>query len=241
MRLGPTTAPIVVAQTTTDSARARVCLGREVGGGVARAGVGRRGRAEQRGAGHQQQHRPDDAGDHRQHSPGTTDEVAGGEADPAALARHHPGEEVRRHRGAEDLCRLRQAGEALRAGQVAGEQRGGGDADRDAERPDGLGEHQDAHGPALDQHDVGAGRRGGHRSLGGSSRARQTAAHTCLGGTPASSASCGVRRPSSAITNCSAHDLVVAGAEVVLEPAPELGVPHVGRTSHRWWTTSCRW
>ena len=66
VRLGPATAPIVVAQTTIDSARARWRGGREVGGGVPRAAVRRRRRAEQHRAHQQQRHRADDAGHHRE-------------------------------------------------------------------------------------------------------------------------------------------------------------------------------
>ena len=57
VRFGPATAPIVVAQTTRDSARARFAGPGQVGGGVAGLVVGGRRRAEQRGADQQQRER----------------------------------------------------------------------------------------------------------------------------------------------------------------------------------------
>jgi hypothetical protein len=48
------------------------------------------------------------------------------------------------------------------------------------------------------------------------------------------------KEPTAKTVACSSRTPV---PEVVLEPVPELGVPHepaAVRTSHRWWTTSCR-
>ena len=64
VRFGPATAPIVVAQTTIESARARWRRPGQVGGGVARLVVRGGRRAEQRGPDQQQRERPDHAGDH---------------------------------------------------------------------------------------------------------------------------------------------------------------------------------
>ena len=74
--------------------------------------------------------------------------------------------------------------------------------------PTAWARHEGADRPALDGGEVGrrAATPGAHRSVAGSSRARQTAAQTCLGGTPASRASCAVRPPSSPMTYWSAHE-----------------------------------
>ena len=101
-----------------------------------------------------------------------------------------------------------------------------------------------AHAPALDRPTTSTPDGGGHRSTGGSSRARHTAAHTCLGGTPAARASWAVRLPSSPITNCSAHGAGVRRSERRVHPLPELGVPHARlarTTSHRSPRTPSSW
>ena len=218
---------MVVAHTTTDSARARGLLGREVGGGVARAAVGRGGRAQQHGA-----ERAAPASSRRR--PATTastapdgaEQVAGDEPDAAAAAAHQPGEQEGRGGGAEHLEGLRQPGHALAAGDVAGEQGGGRDADRDADRADGLRDHQRADGPRWT---AATSTRDGSRVIAGLRQLERRATRPprpAWARTPASSASTAVRLPSSPITNSSAQVRDVRAAERVVEPVPELGVPH---------------
>ena len=91
--------------------RARpVASGREVGGGVPGAAVGRGRRAEQHG--------PDAAAAASSRAtpattastaPAAAEQVAGDQADPATATRHQAGEQVRRHGRAEHLAGLRQA------------------------------------------------------------------------------------------------------------------------------------
>ena len=108
------------------------------------------------------------------------------------------------------------------------------------------------------------------RSLGGRPRVSQTARHTFLGLSPASSACTTVRPPSPAITcsrdqtgrrpgpartpcaprtRCAARQLPLprgrTGRGVHRPRPPRTHDAHahdgVERTSYRWWTTSCRW
>ena len=88
VRLGPATAPMVVAHTTTDSARARCSSVRQVGRGVARPAVDRRGRPSSTAPSEQHEHRVDDAGDDGEHRAGGPDEVARDQADTAPAAAH---------------------------------------------------------------------------------------------------------------------------------------------------------
>ena len=167
-----------------------VLLGGQVGGGVARPVVDRRGGSQHERAEEQHDHGVDDAGDDGQDRSGRPDEVARDQPDTSPAAAHDAREPVGGRGRAEDLEGLREAGHRLAAGDVAGEERGGRDTDGDADRADRLGDDERADRTALDVGDGEAsGQPRGHRSVSGSSSWRCTAAHTCLGGTPASSAS----------------------------------------------------
>ena len=113
---GRATAPMVVAQTTVDSARARRSA-------VARSVAAYRApllaavvapsitRPEQ-----EQRHRADHAGRRpAMQAAGGADDVPGHQPDASAAGRHQPRQDVRRHRGTEHLERLGQAGLRVRA------------------------------------------------------------------------------------------------------------------------------
>ena len=183
-----------------------VLLGREVRRGVARRAVDRRGRPQQQRPRQQHQHRVHDTGDHGEPGAGSAHQVAGDQADPASAAPHHPRQAVRRSGRAEHLEGLRQPRHRLAAGDVAGQQRRGGDTDGHPDGADGLRDHERADRVALDALDVEACvDRVAHFSVSGSSSWRHTAAQTCLGGTPASRASRVVRPSRSRTTVISAH------------------------------------
>ena len=237
VRFGPATAPMVVAHTTTDSARARCSGGREVGGGVARLVVRSGRRAEQRRA------RRAAAGTSR---PRPRPRTARPRRRRAGSRRESPTRRPRRlisrasrndATAAPSTCivwarpasfSLPETCSASRAA-TAMPMRHAEPAERlrDDQRPDRAALHLldpvvgPAHaavqrrGPARPrpptQRPPSRRRRlmgrssAAHRSASGRSSRSHTARHTCLGGSPASSASTTVRCRGSAITCCSAQ------------------------------------
>ena len=103
VRFGPATAPTVVAHTTTDRARARCSGGREVGRGVARPVVDRRGRSQHDRAEEQHGNESTTPATTDSTAPVAADQVARDQADTSAAAAHHAREPVRGDGRAEHL------------------------------------------------------------------------------------------------------------------------------------------
>ena len=177
------TAPMVVAQTTVDSARARRSVGARSVAAYRAPLLAAVAEPSSDGADQQQHHRVDDAGDHGEQRARGAEQVARRQARPGGRARDISRASRNDATAAPSTWNVcARPGLLLRAGDVAGQQRGGGDADRDA-RP----RRRPGRRPGCATVRRWAGRRGtgrgqrGHRSRGGSSRAAQTARPDLLG------------------------------------------------------------
>ena len=149
-RLGPATAPTVVAHSTSESARPLCCGRREVGRGVARGQRGRGVGPEQQRAGQQQREGAHRAADHAQAGADGAEQVAQRQPGSTTSPAHHARQQVRRAGGAEDLDGLHETGQRGVAGDALGQDRGHGDADRGPEAAEGLGADQHPDRAALD-------------------------------------------------------------------------------------------
>ena len=157
LRFGPRTDPIVVAHTTVLRSRPR-CAGsarsvaayrlwRFVAVTAPRSSIPTRSNGNDRTT----------PGDEAQNAAEGTAEVAEGQTGAPAVAGHVGGQDRRDHRRAEGLRGLRQPGQAVRTGDVPGQQ--GPDRDRraEAEAADGLRGEEGSDGVPLDGDDVGGG------------------------------------------------------------------------------------